>query len=108
MAPANQMPLIDAHTHTQPTPADGMAFSARYGFGSERKGTVDELLDTMDRAGVARTMIVPWMPAQEMISERMAAGADREGATSQVVDEWRDLNRWAAEAVTRHPDRLSC
>jgi uncharacterized protein len=102
------MALIDAHTHTQPTPADGKAFSARYGFASDRKGTVDELLETMDRAGVTRTMIVPWMPAQEMISERVASGADPEGATSQVVDQWRELNRWAAEAVTGHPDRLSC
>jgi predicted TIM-barrel fold metal-dependent hydrolase len=100
--------LIDAHTHTQPTAAEGTAFSARYGFGSERAGTVSELLESMDRAGVTRTVIVPWLPAQDMVSERVEAGSDRAAAAEQVVDEWRALNRWASEAVTERPDRLSC
>lgn len=100
--------LIDAHTHTQPTAAAGRAFAGRWGFGSDREGTVDELLRSMDRAGIARTMIVPWLPAQDMVAAAVAAGVDRDRATADVVDEWRELNRWAAGAVTAHPDRLAC
>ena len=100
--------LIDAHTHTQPTAAEGKEFAARYGFGSDREGTVDELLRSMDRAGIARTMIVPWMPAQDMVADMVAAGADRDEAVADVVGQWRGLNEWAAGAVTAHPQRLSC
>ncbi|MGO8860974.1 MAG: amidohydrolase family protein [Acidimicrobiales bacterium] len=108
MASEHQMPLIDAHSHTQPTAAATSALSARYGFGSARDGTVSELLESMDRAGVTRTLIVPWLPAQDIVSELTAAGVDRDAAVAQVVDQWRDLNRWGAEAVTDQPERLSC
>jgi predicted TIM-barrel fold metal-dependent hydrolase len=100
--------LIDAHTHTQPTAAEGKEFAERYGFGSDREGTVEELLRSMDRAGIARTMIVPWMPAQDMVADLVAGGADRDEAVADVVGQWRRLNEWAAGAVTAHPQRLSC
>jgi predicted TIM-barrel fold metal-dependent hydrolase len=100
--------LIDAHTHAQPTAAAGRAFTGRWGFDADRDGTVEELLRSMDRAGIARTMIVPWLPAQDMVAEAVGKGTDRDEAIAAVIDEWRDLNRWAATAVTDHPDRLAC
>jgi predicted TIM-barrel fold metal-dependent hydrolase len=102
--------LIDAHTHTQPTAADGAAFIERSGFpgAGDRRGTVDELFEVMDHAGISRTMIVPWLPAQDMVGELVASGEDRDTATASVVQRWRDLNKWATDAVTAHPDRLAC
>jgi predicted TIM-barrel fold metal-dependent hydrolase len=100
--------LIDAHTHTQPTAAAGRAFTGQWGFDVDRDGTVDELLRSMDGAGVRRTMIVPWLPAQDMVAGAVGRGTDRDEAVAAVVDEWRELNRWAAAAVTAHPDRLAC
>jgi predicted TIM-barrel fold metal-dependent hydrolase len=100
--------LIDAHTHTQPTAAASRSFTGRWGFDTDRDGTIDELLRSMDQAGVSRTMIVPWLPAQDMVAEAVGAGTDRDEATAAVIDEWRDLNRWAAAAVTANPDRLAC
>jgi len=100
--------LIDAHTHTHPTAASGRAFAGRWGFVSDREGTVEELLRSMDEAGIARTMIVPFMPAQDIVDEAVERGADRDDATAAVLDEWRALNRWAAGAVAAHPTRLAC
>jgi hypothetical protein len=100
--------LIDAHTHTQPTAAAGRAFVRQWGDGSGRDGTVDELLGSMDRAGIARTMIVPWLPAQDRVAAAVAEGRDRDEAVEAVVGEWRRLNAWAAGAVRAHPDRLAC
>ncbi len=53
-------------------------------------------------------MIVPWIPAQDMIADRVEAGTERDAAVAQVVAEWLDLNRWAAETAAEHSDRLSC
>ncbi|HEY2330969.1 MAG TPA: amidohydrolase family protein [Acidimicrobiales bacterium] len=100
--------LIDAHTHTQPTPEAGRAFVRQWSAGGDREGTVDELLRSMDAAGITRTLIVPWLPAQDMVAEQVSTGADRDAAVAAVTDEWRELNRWAAEAVTKNPDRLAC
>jgi uncharacterized protein len=100
--------LIDAHTHLQPSAEDGKAFVARYGFDSDRQGTLDELLSTMRRSHVARTMIVPWLPAQDLVAELAAHGVDHDEAVEQVIGQWQRLNRWATDSVAAHPDRLSC
>jgi uncharacterized protein len=100
--------LIDSHTHTQPSAETGTAFVARYGFDSHQQGTVAELLSTMHRSRVIRTMIVPFLPAQEMVAEQVSLGVDRDDAVEGVVQQWQRLNRWAADSVAAHPDRLSC
>jgi predicted TIM-barrel fold metal-dependent hydrolase len=100
--------LIDAHTHMQPSAAGARFLQHRYGFPTVRDGTVDEAIASMDRAGISRTMIVPWYPAKHLVEEAVAGGRDRDEAVAEVVDRWRALNAWATEAVTAHPDRLSC
>ena len=100
--------LIDAHTHTQPSPAAGRAFMQSIGFDPVRGGDLAELLSTMGRGGVVRTMIVPWLPAQDMVEDLVAAGADRDQAVGEVVAEWRQLNGWATAATRAHPGQISC
>jgi len=104
----NGIDLIDSHTHAQPTPEDGKAFAARYAFDSDRRGTVDELLDTMRRSHIERTMIVPWLPAQELVADKTALGVDRDEAVADVIGQWQSLNRWATDAVAAHPTELAC
>jgi uncharacterized protein len=100
--------LIDSHTHTQPTVEEGKAFAGRYAFDSDRQGTLEELLETMGRSQVTRTVIVPWLPAQDLVDEQVARGVDRHEAVERVVSQWHRLNQWATDSVAAHPDRLSC
>ncbi len=100
--------LIDAHTHTQPSAEEVKTFVARYGFDSDRQGTVVELFSMMHRSQVERTMIVPWLPAQDLVAEHVGRGVDRDEAVDLVLGQWRRLNRWATDSVAAHPDRLSC
>jgi predicted TIM-barrel fold metal-dependent hydrolase len=100
--------LIDAHTHTQPDVAGARFLQERYGFPTDLDGTVEEVLASMDRAGIARTMIVPWFPARDLVAEDVGAGRDRDEAVAAVVARWQALNAWAAGAASAHPDRLSC
>jgi predicted TIM-barrel fold metal-dependent hydrolase len=105
--------VIDFHTHVQPHAAAGVAFQQQFGFADPpRNGTPEELLPMMDDAGVRRVLMVPWMPAQDLVDARLAGGPTnarhREEIRRQVVCEWFELNRWAVETVAKHPDRMSC
>ncbi|MET0468242.1 MAG: amidohydrolase family protein [Aeromicrobium sp.] len=101
--------LIDAHTHTQPSTAATRAFLERIGKApDDTAGDVADLLGRMTGAGIAHAMIVPWLPAQDLVDQRVAAGGDRDIAVDAVVREWRELNEWATAAVAAHPGRLSC
>ena len=107
--------VIDFHTHVQPTVAEGIAFQEGYGFTDPpRNGTPSELIPLMDEAGVSRTLMVPWMPARDVLQQRIAQRegsvdeAIREALRREVVGEWFALNRWATELVAEQPDRLCC
>ena len=76
--------LIDSHTHTQPTAEEAKTFVGRYGFDSDRLGTVGELLMTMDRGHVTRSMIVPWVPAQQLVAEQVGRGVDYDQAVARL------------------------
>ncbi|MCH8190987.1 MAG: amidohydrolase family protein [Chloroflexi bacterium] len=109
---------IDFHTHTHPTAEAGVAFQRLWGYDApERNGSPAELLPLMDRASVARTMIIPWMPAQDhydrLVLKRSEEGNPLDGnelteAKNEIIESWRDLNQWAVEAVAAQPDRLMC
>ncbi len=104
---------IDFHTHVQPESATGLAFQQRFGFADPpRDGTPEELLPLMEEAGVRRVLMVPWMPAQDCVDERLADSPDpaarREEVRRSVVEEWFALNQWAVDTVAKHPGRLSC
>jgi predicted TIM-barrel fold metal-dependent hydrolase len=69
---------------------------------------VDELLGLMEQARIASSLIVPWLPLQDYLAERMAAGADRDVAAAALIEQWRELNEWAVSAVTTSGGRLTC
>jgi predicted TIM-barrel fold metal-dependent hydrolase len=102
--------LVDAHTHVQPSRATTDLFFGRVGLSRppQTEGTIDELLRQMDLHDVARTTIVPWLPARDLVASSVEQGTDRDAAIAAVLDEWRALNEWAAAAVLRHPGRLTC
>jgi predicted TIM-barrel fold metal-dependent hydrolase len=62
----------------------------------------------MRQAGIERTMIVPWLAAQDLVDEAVARGEDRDTATAHVIAEWRSLNAWAVDVSAAHPEQLSC
>jgi predicted TIM-barrel fold metal-dependent hydrolase len=106
MVDGTTLDLIDAHTHTQPTSAATTAFMANLGRPVERAGTPTELLAGMDRVGIAWTMIVPWLPAQDFVAELVAGGVAEDTARSAIIDRWHELNSWAADQAHQQPDRL--
>jgi predicted TIM-barrel fold metal-dependent hydrolase len=108
--PDEQVSLFDTHTHTQPSPDEAKGFLGQFGMPehSPGRGTVHDLLATMDDTGLSRSLIIPWMPAQDHVWKRTRDGADRDQAVHDVLGEWRSLNRWATDQVARQPDRLVC
>lgn len=100
--------LYDFHTHTQPSlEAADAFFSWLPGAPRLNSGTIDELFERMRRDDVARTLIVPWLPAQDLVAERVARQQPADAATAEVLDQWRRLNMWAAAMAATHPDRIS-
>lgn len=98
--------LIDAHTHTQPSAAATRAFVGGLGMPVEREGTPDDVVASMDRANIAWTLIVSVVFAQDAVDAAVAAGADRDAATADVLTTWHEQNAWAAAAAAARPDRL--
>lgn len=101
--------LVDLHTHTQPTAEAGRELQTWIASGPvERSGAVEELLPLMDAADIDASLIVPWLPLQDWLAERMTAGADRDVAAAALLEQWRELNEWAVSAVNASGGRLSC
>ncbi len=109
---------IDFHTHAQPSAPEGIAFQRQWGHERPpRTGVPEELLAIMDRAGIAQSLLVPWMPAQDH-ADRLTAAMTEGGLLAEeraraharriVAETWRRLNQWAVETVAAHPDRLLC
>ncbi|WP_034509689.1 amidohydrolase family protein [Blastococcus sp. URHD0036] len=98
--------LIDAHTHTQPSAAATRAFVGGLGMPVERDGTPDDVVASMDGAGIAWSLIVSVVFAQDAVDAAVTAGADREAATADVLAAWHEQNSWAAGAAAARPDRL--
>ena len=101
---------IDFHTHVQPDAEGGIAFQQQFGYAQPRRaGTPEELLPLMDACGIERVLMVPWMPAQDHVQQRLARRpGEAEAVRREVLDEWRALNQWAVDCVSKHPQRLSC
>jgi len=108
--PTEHISLFDTHTHTQPSPDEAKGFLGQFGMRQQipGRGTVDDLLETMDDVGLSRSLIIPWIPAQDWVWKRTRDGSDRDRAVHDVLEEWRRLNRWATDEVTKHPDRIVC
>lgn len=107
---AEQVNLFDSHTHTQPSSDEAKGFLNQFGMPEQRpgRGTVQDLVETMDDVGLSRSLIIPWIPAQDHVFKRTRAGADRDQAVEDVLGEWRLLNRWATDQVALQPQRIVC
>ena len=73
-------------------------------------GTVEESLPIMDRAGIRTTMIVPWIPARQLLEEMMAAHsdtADREKLLRELGARWSTYNRWATLTARQSKGRFT-
>ena len=101
---------IDAHTHIHMTAAESHAFLERLHYPTRFDGTVEESLPIMDRAGIGTTMIVPWIPARQLLEEMMAAHsytADREKLLCELGARWSTYNRWAALTARQSKGRFT-
>lgn len=93
--------LYDVHTHTQPSAqAADEFFSWLPDVPRINSGTLEELHERMRCDGIERTLIVPWLPAQDLVAERVSQQQSRDTATVQVLDQWRRLNAWAAAGTS--------
>jgi predicted TIM-barrel fold metal-dependent hydrolase len=108
MTGADELALIDVHTHTQPTLAATEAFMANLGMPAAARGTPADLLGRMDATNIDWTMIVSFIPAQDFVARAVQAGADRDAAIAAVLADWHDLNSWAAAVGKANPDRFKC
>jgi predicted TIM-barrel fold metal-dependent hydrolase len=101
--------FVDAHTHVQPSVAAGRAFLDALDMQDvPHAGDVADLLARQDAAGISHSLIVPWLPAQDLVDAAVQRGEDRDAAAAAVIAQWHELNAWATASVREHPDRLSC
>lgn len=112
--------IIDCHIHTYPT-ADLSDRDAAY-FGYDRKGltgqfrgTVEDTLAAMRRDGIAKAIMLNWLPAQNMLYaglQRLAAGRtdyfQAEGALkAQIAERIKRRTRWTCEVAQKHPELIA-
>jgi predicted TIM-barrel fold metal-dependent hydrolase len=101
---------IDAHTHIHMTAAESRAFLERLHYPVRFEGTAEESLPMMDRAGIRTTMIVPWIPARQLLDEMLTASAgkrDREALLQELGARWSTYNRWAAQTSRQSAGRFT-
>ena len=100
------LPMIDFHTHTQPSVAAAEEFFGWIGLPQTHRGDIDDLFANMDANGIEKTLIVPWLPAQDLVAALIAKGETREAAVAQIIARWSALNAWAASMARTYPDRI--
>ena len=101
---------IDAHTHIHMTAAESRGFLERPHYPVRFQGTVEESLPIMDRAWIRTTMIVPWIPARQLLDEMLAASAgkrDRETLLHELGARWSTYNGWAAQTSRQSDGRFT-
>ncbi len=106
--------IIDAHTHVHPTRADAHAFLAFINQRNvPRAGDVTEALATMDRLGIRKTVILPWLFARQIYTNRVQEltkaqkPVSPERVRTQIGAQWSAYNSWAIEAGKRRPGRFA-
>lgn len=112
--------MIDCHIHTYPT-ADLSDRDAAY-FGYDRKGltgqfrgTVEDTLAAMQRDGIAKAIMLNWLPARNMLYaglQRLPAGrtdyCQAEGALkTQIAERIKRRTRWTCEVAQKHPELVA-
>ena len=110
---ANEIPIIDAHTHVHPTAAGFKEFMRLLApqRAVENAGDLAEATGLMKRLGIRTSLILPWVFAQRVYAERLEAagkpaGADDEALKDKIAAEWSAYNDWAIATAKSHPGQF--
>jgi len=108
--------ITDAHTHVQMNPQATRTWiddlnrdtSADLTFSIVDDGTVPCVQDSMERVGVERTLLVPWIAARQIYTRRLADSptADPELVLSTLRAEWEAYKIWGTETASRFPGQF--
>ncbi len=106
--------IIDAHTHVHPTREAAQAFLS---FINQqhvpRSGDVAESLATMDRLGIRKTVILPWVFARQTYANRVSELSKTPNqdagyvARQELAARWSQFNQWALDVSHRYLGRFS-
>lgn len=96
--------MIDAHVHAFPDARAGRAWQEAVGFEAVRPGTLEDLSDHMERAGIQRSILLLFhrssLRYQALRSDPAELRSDGE-LRSAVCDELRALNAWGCDVAAR-------
>ena len=95
-APAGDVEIVDAHAHVHPTSDAAHAFLAVTSQEQRPDGTAEESIRVMEQAGIAKTLILPWVFGRQMYDERLAGSAREAAAFRETIAvRCSTYNRWA-------------
>jgi predicted TIM-barrel fold metal-dependent hydrolase len=93
--------MIDAHAHSYPTAEMGLDWQRTMAHDPKRSGHIDELLASMDAAGIEHTVVLLWTRAGERHAQLVEDGVYDAEARQIVRREIDELNRWGCQAGAR-------
>jgi predicted TIM-barrel fold metal-dependent hydrolase len=93
--------MIDAHAHSYPTVEMGLEWQRTMAHDPKRSGHIDELLTSMDAAGIEHTIVLLWTRAGERHAQLVEDGVEDAEARVIVRREIDELNRWGCDAGAR-------
>jgi len=108
--------ITDAHTHVQMTPQATRTWiddlnrdtTPALTFSVVDDATLDCVQASMERVGVDRTLLVPWIAARQIYTRRLAdnPSADPEHILNTLRGEWEAYNAWGTETTSRFPGQF--
>jgi predicted TIM-barrel fold metal-dependent hydrolase len=100
--------LFDSHAHVFPSSTAESSFRELTGAPAGLSGDIADAVDTMDRLGVRRMVILPLLHARHDFDARLAANesADPDTVRAEIAERWSAYNTWATTTATANPDRF--
>ena len=100
--------IVDAHTHVHPTAEAARGFLQVLDRDPPQRGDAGESLAIMDRLGISKTLILPWVfGRQEYQSRELGSQRDAETARDQVGARCSAYNAWANRIGKEHEGRFA-
>ncbi|MCH7554249.1 MAG: amidohydrolase family protein [Chloroflexi bacterium] len=107
-ARAGDVEIVDAHAHVHPTSDAAHAFLAVTSQEQRPDGTAEESIRVMEQAGIAKTLILPWVFGRQMYDERLAGSAREAAAFRETIAvRCSTYNRWAIRIAKERPVRFA-
>jgi predicted TIM-barrel fold metal-dependent hydrolase len=108
--------ITDAHTHVQMSPKAALVWiedlnrdtTPELTFTIVDDGTIPCARASMERVGIDRTLLVPWIAARQIYTRRREAdpSSDPEVTLSTLRAEWEAYNSWGLETASRFPGQF--